>query len=62
MALVKKYGPEPEDPYYDEDSEDDDDETLEAGIASMTLGGDNNDTSSYLAPKRPGALGHDFHN
>lgn len=35
-ALAKKYGPEPEDPYYaDSDSDDDD---LEDGVASMSIG------------------------
>mmetsp|Transcript_19140 Transcript_19140/g.22126 ORF Transcript_19140/g.22126 Transcript_19140/m.22126 type:complete len:260 (+) Transcript_19140:105-884(+) len=35
LALVKKYGPEPEDPYYADS--DDDDEGLEGGIEGMNL-------------------------
>lgn len=44
MALVKKYGPEPEDPYYaesdDEDEEGDDaDEELEEGMENLNVDG-----------------------
>ena len=37
MALVKKYGPEPEDPYYGS-SDDEDDDDLAEGVAGMSVG------------------------
>jgi density-regulated protein DRP1 len=36
-ALVKKYGPEPDDPYYAEDDDDDDDEDLAEGVGDMAI-------------------------
>ena len=36
VALTKKYGPEPEDPYYADDS--DDDEELEEGMENLNVG------------------------
>ena len=37
-ALVKKYGPEPDDPYYnDSDSDDEDDEDGEPNVAGLTI-------------------------
>jgi density-regulated protein DRP1 len=40
VALVKKYGPEPEDPYYAADSdEDEDDESLEEGMDNLNVAG-----------------------
>eukprot|EP00536_Pseudo-nitzschia_multiseries_P015692 jgi/Psemu1/312354/fgenesh1_kg.933_\ len=38
MALVKKYGPEPEDPYYMSDEEDEDDELAE-GVDNLQVDG-----------------------
>lgn len=35
IALTKKYGPEPDDPYYDEDSDEDE---LEEGVENLNLG------------------------
>jgi density-regulated protein DRP1 len=40
LALVKKYGPEPEDPYYaesDDDDDDEDDEELEEGMENLNV-------------------------
>lgn len=37
MALTKKYGPEPEDPYYADSDEDEDGSDLEEGVAGMTI-------------------------
>ncbi len=37
MALVKKYGPEPEDPYY-ASSDDEDEDDLAEGVAGMSVG------------------------
>lgn len=42
LALVKKYGPEPDDPYYDDsDDDDDDDDELEEGMENLTVEGKN---------------------
>jgi density-regulated protein DRP1 len=40
IALVKKYGAEPDDPYYD-DSDDDDDDDLEEGVENLNIDGKN---------------------
>jgi density-regulated protein DRP1 len=37
-ALVSKYGPEPEDPYYAQEQEDDDDDDLEEALDNLNLG------------------------
>ena len=42
VALVKKYGPEPEDPYYADDSDEDDDEddeSIEEGMDNLNVAG-----------------------
>lgn len=39
MALVKKYGPEPDDPFYDDSDEDDDE--LEEGVENLNIDGKN---------------------
>lgn len=41
LALVKKYGPEPDDPYYDDDDSEDDesDEELEEGMENLNVDG-----------------------
>ena len=37
MALVKKYGPEPEDPFYAESSDDEEDVGIEGGVADLSV-------------------------
>mmetsp|Transcript_7677 Transcript_7677/g.10949 ORF Transcript_7677/g.10949 Transcript_7677/m.10949 type:complete len:261 (+) Transcript_7677:131-913(+) len=40
VALVKKYGPEPEDPYYaySDDEDDEDDDSVERGVSDLAIG------------------------